>query len=227
MALNLNTANKSQGLEVIPAGTLVTLAMKLRAGTVGVEGLCKRSSKGASEGVDIEYTVKGGEYDSRKLYAFQILHHGRPRESRRDHARALACDLRGGQCHRSQRRFARGRRPPQRCNACRLQRRDLPRHVGGGGRRPAAGRERSLPRQKRDRQSVACWRQRLSAARSAAADANRALGTAHCTSRQRRCDASYACSSAGSSYPSLLGGLRGEIDGSASTQDRSSDRGGD
>jgi hypothetical protein len=73
MALNLNTANKSQGLEVIPAGTLVTLAMKLRAGTVGVEGLCKRSSKGASEGVDIEYTVKGGEYDSRKLYAFQIL----------------------------------------------------------------------------------------------------------------------------------------------------------
>jgi hypothetical protein len=45
MALNLSTANKTQGLEVIPAGTLVTLVMKIRAGTIGVEGLCKRSSK--------------------------------------------------------------------------------------------------------------------------------------------------------------------------------------
>jgi hypothetical protein len=73
MALNLGSANKAQGLEVIPAGTLVTLAMKLRAGTVGVEGLCKRSSKGDSEGIDTEYTIKGGEHDGRKIYAFQLL----------------------------------------------------------------------------------------------------------------------------------------------------------
>jgi hypothetical protein len=73
MALNLSTANKTQGLEVVPAGTLVALVMKIRAGTIGVEGLCKRSSKGDSEGVDVEYTVKGGEHDSRKIYAFQIL----------------------------------------------------------------------------------------------------------------------------------------------------------
>src|SRR5215831_11799284 len=73
MALDLSTANKTQGLEVIPAGTLVTLVMKIRAGTIGVEGLCKRSSKGDSEGVDVEYIVKGGEHDGRKLYAFQLL----------------------------------------------------------------------------------------------------------------------------------------------------------
>jgi hypothetical protein len=73
MTLNLSTANKTQGLEVIPAGTLVTLVMKIRAGTIGVEGLCKRSSKGDSEGIDVEYTVKGGEYDGRKLYSFQLL----------------------------------------------------------------------------------------------------------------------------------------------------------
>jgi hypothetical protein len=73
MPLNLNTASKNQGLEVIPAGTLVTLVMKIRPGTIGVEGLCKRSSKGDSEGVDIEYTVKGGEFDGRKLYAFSLL----------------------------------------------------------------------------------------------------------------------------------------------------------
>ena len=72
-SLNLGSANSIQGLELIPAGTLVTLAMKLRAGTIGVEGLCKRSSKGDSEGIDAEYTVKGGEYNDRKLYAFQLL----------------------------------------------------------------------------------------------------------------------------------------------------------
>ena len=47
--------------------------MKIRAGTIGLESLCKRSSKGDSEGIDVEYTVKGGEYDGRKLYAFQLL----------------------------------------------------------------------------------------------------------------------------------------------------------
>jgi hypothetical protein len=73
MPLNLSTANRAQGLEVIPAGTLVTLAMRLRAGTVGVEGLLKRSSKGDCEGADIEYTIMGGEHDGRKLHAYQIL----------------------------------------------------------------------------------------------------------------------------------------------------------
>ena len=73
MALNLSSANKIQGLEVIPAGTLVTLVMKIRAGTIGVEGLCKRSSEGTCEGIDVEYAVKGGDYDGRKLFAFQLL----------------------------------------------------------------------------------------------------------------------------------------------------------
>ena len=54
MALNLSTASKAQGFDVIPPGTLLTLVMKIRAGTIGVEGLCKRSSKGDSEGIDIE-----------------------------------------------------------------------------------------------------------------------------------------------------------------------------
>jgi hypothetical protein len=73
MALNLGNASKVQGLEVTPAGELVTLVMKIRPGTVGIEGLCKRSSKGDCEGIDVEYTVRDGEYDGRKLYAFQIL----------------------------------------------------------------------------------------------------------------------------------------------------------
>ena len=72
-ALGLDTANKSQGLDVIPAGTQVELVMKIRAGSVGLENLCKRSSKGDAEGLDLEFTVRGDDYDGRKLYAFQVL----------------------------------------------------------------------------------------------------------------------------------------------------------
>jgi len=72
-ALGLDTANKSQGLDVIPAGTQVELVIKIRAGSVGLENLCKRSSKGDAEGLDLEFTVRGGDYDGRKLYAFQLL----------------------------------------------------------------------------------------------------------------------------------------------------------
>jgi hypothetical protein len=73
MSLNLNTASKIHGLGVIPAGTPVTLVMKINPGTIGVEGLCKRSAKGDCEGIDVEFIVKGGDYDGRKLYAFQLL----------------------------------------------------------------------------------------------------------------------------------------------------------
>jgi hypothetical protein len=71
--LGLDTANRNQGLDVIPAGTKVELVMKIRAGSIGVENLCKRSSKGDAEGLDVEYVVQGGEFDGRKLFAFQLI----------------------------------------------------------------------------------------------------------------------------------------------------------
>ena len=69
----LDTANRSQGFDPIPAGSLVELVMKIKPGNVGIDGLCKRSSKGDFEGLDLEYIVKGGEFDKRKLYAFSLL----------------------------------------------------------------------------------------------------------------------------------------------------------
>ena len=47
--------------------------MKIKPGNTGIDGLCKRSSKGDSEGLDVEYIVKGGKYDKRKIYAFHLL----------------------------------------------------------------------------------------------------------------------------------------------------------
>jgi hypothetical protein len=73
MTLGLNTASENQGLEVIPPGTLVTLVMKIRSGSIGLEGMCKRSSKGSSEGLDAEFTVLGDKYDGRKVFSFMVL----------------------------------------------------------------------------------------------------------------------------------------------------------
>jgi hypothetical protein len=71
--LGLDTANRAQGFEVIPSGTLVTLVMKIKPGTVGIENLLKRTSKGDAEFLDAEFTVEGGEYDKRKLFANMLL----------------------------------------------------------------------------------------------------------------------------------------------------------
>jgi hypothetical protein len=72
-SLGLDAANRSQGFEPIPAGTVVELVMKIKPGNCGIDGLCKRSSKGDSEGLDVEYVVKNGEYDKKKLFAFHLL----------------------------------------------------------------------------------------------------------------------------------------------------------
>ena len=71
--LGLDTANRSQGFEPIPAGTTCVLVMKIKPGAVGIDGLCKRSSKGDSEGLDVEYVVEGDQYDKRKIYAFHLI----------------------------------------------------------------------------------------------------------------------------------------------------------
>jgi hypothetical protein len=71
--LGLDTASKSQGFETIPAGTLVTLVTNIRPGNIGIENLLKRTSKGDAEFLDVEFTVKDGEYDKRKLFANMLL----------------------------------------------------------------------------------------------------------------------------------------------------------
>ena len=71
--LGLDQANAAQGFEPIPAGTPCVLVMRIKPGNTGIDNLCKRSSKGNSEGLDVEYIVQGGLYDKRKIYAFHLL----------------------------------------------------------------------------------------------------------------------------------------------------------
>jgi hypothetical protein len=71
--LGLESANKDQGFEVIPAGTLVELVMKIRPGNIGIESLLKRTSKGDAEYLDVEFIVSAGDYDKRKIFANMLL----------------------------------------------------------------------------------------------------------------------------------------------------------
>jgi hypothetical protein len=94
MNLGLNTANRNQGGEPVPAGSLVELIMKIRPGSTGLEDLLKRSSNGKAEGLDVEYKVLSGEYKDRRVFSFMILDgetagHGKAGEISRTTLRAI------------------------------------------------------------------------------------------------------------------------------------------
>ncbi len=94
MELDLDTANAAQGFSPIPAGTIVEVVMSIKAGSCGMDNLLKRSSRGDSEGLDVIYTVKGGDYDRRKFYGYHLLDgttagHAKAGEITRSYLRAI------------------------------------------------------------------------------------------------------------------------------------------
>jgi hypothetical protein len=71
--LGLESASAAQGFDVIPAGTLVGLVMRIKPGNIGIESMLKRTSKGDAEFLDVEFTVKGGNFDKRKIFHNMLL----------------------------------------------------------------------------------------------------------------------------------------------------------
>ena len=65
---DFNTAGEQRSFDVIPDGTIVTLQMKIRPGGAGDGGWLKTASDGASEGLDVEFTVVDGEFAKRKIW---------------------------------------------------------------------------------------------------------------------------------------------------------------
>jgi hypothetical protein len=70
---NLNDANQQRSFDVIPAGTIVTLELKIRSGGAG-DGSLAKAADGASEGLDCEFIVADGPYAKRKLWQRFTLH---------------------------------------------------------------------------------------------------------------------------------------------------------
>ena len=182
MDLDLILQIASQGLEPIPAGTICVLVMKIKPGNCGIDGLCKRSSKGDSEGLDVEYVVQGDKYDKRKIYAFHLLDgvtsgHAKAGEITRSLLRAIYEAVHGIDPNDNS---PDGNLASGQCFACRLQRRDVPGRTRDRARRPEAGRR--LRGRTRTSSARFCVRvMQVPQARPAAAGADRTFGTAHHT----------------------------------------------
>lgn len=71
---DFNDAGEQRSLDVIPAGTILTLQCTVRPGGAGDGGWLKNSSDGASKGLDCEFVVvTEGAYLKRKLWQWFTL----------------------------------------------------------------------------------------------------------------------------------------------------------
>jgi len=71
--MDLNDAPRQREFNLIPAGTIVPVVMKIRPGSAGEDGWLKRSEKGDAEMIDAEFIVASGEYAKRKLWANMVV----------------------------------------------------------------------------------------------------------------------------------------------------------
>jgi hypothetical protein len=73
---DFNSANQQRSLDVIPANTIATLQVTIRAGGAGGagdDGWLKRSADGNSEALDCEFMVVDGPFAKRRLWQLFTL----------------------------------------------------------------------------------------------------------------------------------------------------------
>jgi hypothetical protein len=63
----------SQQFELIPAGTIATVSLHIRAGNAGEGGLLKRSKDGGCEMLECEFSVTDGPFKGRKFWQNMVL----------------------------------------------------------------------------------------------------------------------------------------------------------
>jgi hypothetical protein len=67
--MDFNEAKPQRTFDVIPAGTIATLQLKVRPGNAGEGGWLRRSKNGDSEGLDCEFVVVDGPHTKRKFWS--------------------------------------------------------------------------------------------------------------------------------------------------------------
>ena len=80
MSLDFNDAPKQQSFEIIPAGTIAPVAMKVRPGGTGEGGWLKDSKSSDAQMLDCEFVVTEGEYANRKFWSYFVLFGGKLNE---------------------------------------------------------------------------------------------------------------------------------------------------
>jgi hypothetical protein len=73
MTIDLNEAGGQKEFNLIPADTIVPLAIKVRGGGAGPDGVLRRAKDGKSEGLDLELVVCDGEYAKRRVWVLLTL----------------------------------------------------------------------------------------------------------------------------------------------------------
>jgi hypothetical protein len=71
--MDYNDAGEQKNFDVIPAGTIATVQMKLRRGGAGEGGWLKRSKDGNSEALDPEFLVLDGPFARRKFWTLMTV----------------------------------------------------------------------------------------------------------------------------------------------------------
>src|SRR6516225_7254371 len=67
--LDFNGAETQRNFDVIPDGTIATVRMSVRPGSVGTGGWLRRSKDGNSEALDCEFVVLDGPFAKRKVWS--------------------------------------------------------------------------------------------------------------------------------------------------------------
>jgi hypothetical protein len=78
MPYDYSTAPPPRDLELIPAGTIASVQLRIRPGNAGEGGLLKRSKDGACEMLDVEFVVVDGPYTKRKFWNNLVLEGSTP-----------------------------------------------------------------------------------------------------------------------------------------------------
>jgi hypothetical protein len=73
MPYDYSTAPPPRGFDLIPAGTVASVQLRIRPGNAGEDGLLKRSKEGKSEMLDLEFVVVDGPYAKRKFWSNFVL----------------------------------------------------------------------------------------------------------------------------------------------------------
>ncbi|HEY7297227.1 MAG TPA: hypothetical protein VH684_04755 [Xanthobacteraceae bacterium] len=66
---DFNDAETQRNFDVIPDGTIATVRMTVRPGSVGDDGWLRRSKDGNSEALDCEFVVRDGPFAKRKFWS--------------------------------------------------------------------------------------------------------------------------------------------------------------
>jgi hypothetical protein len=70
---DFNTAGPQRSMEIIPAGTIADVILRVRPGGAGADPMLKPSQDGGCLMVDLECTIVGGKYDKRKVWDLCVV----------------------------------------------------------------------------------------------------------------------------------------------------------